>query len=186
MNYKDEEFPKNINDLIEKCEQTIINIIERFNDPNCITVGDLYFPERGLKQDDFLIKLQVSCNVKINNKVKKENELQGLYVFGEINDKNKVTPIYVGISRTVFRRLYQHTWGTKHNETTFSYLKAKHYNNFKGKREELPIELLREQQMKIKNYKLVVIPEMNHFDMYFMEVYIAGRLRTRWNSFKTH
>ena len=186
MNYNLEPFPTDITLLIQKCEIIILKIQERFSSPECLVVKDLYHSDKGHKQKDFIQKLQVVCNNKKDNKSKKDNEVKGLYVFGEANQNGIIEPIYIGISRTVFRRLYQHTWGTMHNETTFSYLKAKHFSGYNGLRKDLPNELLTKQQEKIKNYRLVVIPEINDYDMYFMEVYIAGRLKTKWNSFKTH
>lgn len=186
MNYNKEPFPADITLLIQKCNAVILKIQESFSSPECLIVKDLYKSDKGHKQKDFIQKLKVACNNSLNNNSKKENEVKGLYVFGELNKIGKVEAIYVGISRTVFRRLYQHTWGKKHNETSFSYLKAKHYSGYVGKREFLSIELLKEQQEKIKNYRLIVIPELNDYDLYFMEVYIAGKLKTKWNSFKTH
>ena len=186
MNYNQEPFPTDINLLIKKCDTVILKIKENFSSPECLIVKDLYHADKGHKQKDFIQKLQVACNNKLNNKRKKEDEAKGLYVFGELNNVGNVEAIYVGISRTIFRRLYQHTWGKKHNETSFSYLKAKHFSQHTGKRIELAEELLKEQQEKIKNYRLIVIPEMNDYDLYFMEVYIAGKLKTKWNSFKTH
>ena len=186
MNYNNEEFPEDISILIQKCEETIVNINLRFATLDCLVVKDLYIENTSNRCNDFLNKLQVTCNTKLNEKVKRKNELQGLYVFGEMNEDGKITPIYVGISRTIFRRLRQHVWGKNHNETSFSYLKAKHFKEYKGERKDLPYELLNVEKEKIKNYRLFIIPEINHFDMYFMEVYIAGRLKTYWNSFKTH
>ena len=186
MNYNQEPFPEDINLLIQKCETIILKIQECFSSPECLIVKDLYHSDKGHKQKDFIQKLQVVCNNKLKKTSKKEDEVKGLYVFGELKDNCNVEPIYVGISRTVFRRLYQHTWGKKHNETSFSYLKAKHFSQHTGKRIDLDKELLKAQQQKIKNYRLIVIPEINDYDLYFMEVYIAGRLGTKWNSFKTH
>lgn len=186
MNYNHEPFPSDITQLIQKCDAVILKIEESFSNPECIIVKDLYLLDKGHKQKDFIQKLQVVCNNKLNNKSKRLDEIKGLYVFGELNQDDIVEPIYVGISRTVLRRLYQHTWGKLHNETSFSYLKAKHFSKYDGIRKDLPGELLREQQEKIKNYYLIVIPEMNDYDLYFMEVYIAGKLKTKWNSFKTH
>ena len=152
MNYREEKFPENFEQLIQKCEQTVLLVQERLNDSNCVLVKDLYLEDKGRKQIDYFDKLNVVCNTKLNKKHLYDNELQGLYIFGEVDNYKNVKPVYVGISRTVFRRLYQHTWGTKHNETSLSYLKAKHFNNHKGKRQDLPEEMLREQQNKIKNY----------------------------------
>lgn len=186
MNYNEELFPVNIADLIEKCEKVISEIQTCFSNPDCLTVKELYHCDKGHKQKDFISKLRVTCNGKLGKNSKKLDEVKGLYVFGEHQENKVIAPIYVGISRTVFRRLYQHTWGTKHNETSFSYLKAKHFSGHTGLRNELPFELLKIQQEKIKNYCLIVIPVEHDYDLYFMEVYIAGRLKTKWNSFKTH
>lgn len=186
MNYKEEPFPENMSTLIKKCDIVIGTIKDRFSSKNCLKVEDLYLENSSIRQKDFLSKLKVICNTKLNDSRKNKNEVKGLYVFGEINDFGFVQPIYVGISRTVFRRLYQHTFGKLHNETSFSYLKAKYYSNHKGLRKDLQIELLQEQQNKIKKYRLIVIPEEIDYDLYFMEVYIAGKLKAKWNSFKTH
>jgi predicted GIY-YIG superfamily endonuclease len=186
MNYNQEPFPTDIKLLIQKCDAVILKIQESFSSPECLIVKDLYHSDKGHKQKDFIQKLQVVCNNTLNSKSKKENEVKGLYVFGELNNDGIVVAIYVGISRTIFRRVYQHTWGKKHNETSFSYLKAKYFERYVGDRKDLPYELLKKQQEKIKNYRLIVIPEIKDYDLYFMEVYIAGKLKTKWNSFKTH
>lgn len=184
-NYKDEEFPENFNQLIEKCEKTILKINENFANPNCLMVKDLYVDDTRERKIDFLEKLAVTCNSKLHKNVKTQNELQGLYVLGELN-KGKIIPIYIGISRTVFRRLRQHVWGKKHNEASLAYLQAKIRIGHAKERLHLDVSEFETEQRIIKDYRLVVIPETNHYDLYFMEVYIAGRLKTKWNSFKTH
>lgn len=184
MNYNKENFPININELIQKCEKTIITINERFAKKDCLVIKDLYVENTSQRSIDFLDKLQVSINTDENDSVK--NEVKGLYIFGEQNEKGEIKPIYIGISRTVFRRLRQHVWGNKHNEATLAYLKAKKRIDHNKGRLELAPEKLKEEQEEIKKYHLIVIPETNYYDMYFMEVYIAGRLKTLWNSFKTH
>ena len=186
MNYNGEHFPENIADLIIRCDEAVNKIQSMFSKPDCLIVKDLYHSDKGHRQNDFISKLQVTCNTKKDKNSKKLDEVKGIYVFGELQENNTIVPIYVGISRTVFRRLYQHVWRTKHNETSFSYLKAKHFSGHIGLRADLPFELLKIQQDKIKDYRLIVIPVENDYDMYFMEVYIAGKLRTKWNSFKTH
>lgn len=186
MNYNKEQYPSDINKLIQKCEQTILKINEHLTCKKCVIIKDLYIGDTSQRCIDFLDKLQITCNTKLHEKVKNQNELQGLYVFGELDEENKIIPIYVGISRTVFRRLRQHVWGNKDNEATFAYLKAKTRLDHKDKRVKMDVNEFKLEQAKIKNYRLVVIPETKHYDLYFMEVYIAGRLKSYWNSFKTH
>lgn len=184
MNYNKEKFPDDINQLIQKCEKIISIIEERFSNQDCIVVKDLYLENRCVRQKDFLDKLQVTYNTKPDAKIK--NELQGLYIFGKKDKIGQIIPIYIGISRTVFRRLRQHTWGKKHNEATFAYLKAKTRLGHDKARLDLSLKELESEQDEIKNYHLLVIPETNDYDLYFMEVYIAGSLKIYWNSFKTH
>ena len=184
MNYKKEEFPVDINKLIQKCEDTISILEDHFANKDCLIVNDLYIESTSNRCNDFLEKLQVTCNNKLHEKVKNENELQGLYVFGEFNKENgKIIPVYIGISRTIIRRLRQHVWGKNHNEATFAYLKAR---NNKKYNDDSKHEFIKLEQEEIKKYHFMVIPEKNYYDMYFMEVYIAGKLKIYWNSFKTH
>ena len=185
-NNNNETFPKDINLLIKKCEDTVLYIQSKFLENECILIKDLYLESKGRKQKDFLNKLGVECNAYLNNKRKTENEVKGLYIFGELNVNGAFEPIYIGISRTIFRRLYQHTWGKKHNEAPLAYLMAKDRISHTEDRRILPITELEIEQEKIKKLKLIVIPEQNDYDLYFMEVYLAGRLKTKWNSFKTH
>lgn len=184
-NYKGEPYPNDIKDLIEKCEKHVDYINQNFK--SLCYNRDLYRKSnnQNARVPDFLEILNVNCNTKLKGTEKSLNEVKGLYVFGEVKG-DVVVPVYVGISGTIFRRLYQHNHGNKHNETTLSYLMAKFEYGYNGSRKELPLKMLKEQQKKIRNYKVLVISEHNDFDLYFMEVYLAGCLRTKWNSFKTH
>ncbi|MFC6269614.1 hypothetical protein [Frigoriflavimonas asaccharolytica] len=78
MNYK-EEFPADINILIQKCESTILEIEKRFLNSNCLIVKELYHSEKNKRQIDFLKKLQITCNNKLNSENK--NELKGFNEF---------------------------------------------------------------------------------------------------------
>jgi len=180
------KFPVDINELIQKCENLVSKIQTSFLDKNCILIKDLYLENKGHKQKDFLNKLGIECNAFLNHKNKKKNEVKGLYIFGALNKENIFEPIYIGISRSVFRRLYQHTWGEKHNEASLAYLMAKTRLQYSKTRNTLSISELEQEQLEIKNFRVIIIPEENDYDLYFMEVYLAGKLKTKWNSFRTH
>jgi hypothetical protein len=47
-------------------------------------------------------------------------------------------------------------------------------------------DVIIEQQEIIRKYKVAILPIENDYDMYFIEVYLAGVWKTEWNSFKTH
>lgn len=49
MNYKQELFPTDINELIQKCEAVIFKVEERFSNSECLIVKDLYQPDKSHK-----------------------------------------------------------------------------------------------------------------------------------------
>ena len=189
-NYWGELYPTDLSELIAKCELAILNILKIFANKNCIVLDDLYKE----KNQNGVIHRQRAVfeangympNSKLSRKFKTDNELKGLYVFAEIASNGQVLPCYVGISGTIFRRLKQHGWHKLHNEATLAYLKASNKYSYSGKRENLEYDKIFEQQQLIRQYKVAIIPELLDYDLYFMEVYIAGKLQTKWNSFKTH
>ena len=172
--------------LLKKCEDAVVLIQHRFSDSNCLRIHQLHEEHSGKRHKDFLEKLKITANAKLKLHNKANNELKGLYIFGEMNTDHQIEPIYIGISRSIFRRLLQHSRRSNHNQASLAYLQAKTKSGHITGRMELDLAKLKTEQELIKNYFLVVIPEVEDYDLYFMEVYIAGRLQTKWNSFKTH
>lgn len=194
MNYNKASYPKNLNHLLETANEMAHTIENKLNKSDCPTLGDMYIethntcgvkPEFSVRRDPTIFnKLGYSANIK-SGKVKTNNEFKGLYVFGEeIN--GKIVPVYVGISRTIYRRLRQHGWGKKHNECSLAYLKAKFYDNKLTRATTDNETHLVPKKDIIKSYKVVLIPVEKDYDLYFLEVAIAGLLKTKWNSFRTH
>jgi predicted GIY-YIG superfamily endonuclease len=124
-------------------------------------------------------------------KTKKGNikkDFMGLYVF--INDD---FPFYVGISKGVIGRIFQHTKGHSHNTSTLAYniglirfeLMAgrKHIGgrkelNFKTEVEPVKEFLLRQ--------KVALLPIDNHEELYLFEIFCSMKLQTFLNKFETH
>lgn len=187
MNYWNERYPKSKDALIEKSDIKLDEILRKINDKNCKTLKELYqIKNNRIERNKAAFKsLGYSPNAKLSEKNIKDNEIMGLYLFGEISEKG-IIPIYVGISRTIFRRLKQHGWGKMHNEATFAYLKASNEQKHIGGRKNIDWKSVELQQEIIREYKIAIIPEKLDYDLYFMEVYFAGQLKTRWNTFKTH
>lgn len=189
-NHWGEPYPDTFSSLIDKCEQTILIIQKIFANKDCIILDDLY----KVNCDNSEIQRQRSVfeaqgyfpNAKLDKKTKTDNELKGLYVFAETSNSGETIPCYVGISGTIFRRLKQHGWYKQHNEATLAYLKASTIHSHIGERKDLEYSKIEEQQKFIRQYKVAIVPETIDFDLYFMEVYVSGKLKTRWNSFKTH
>jgi hypothetical protein len=189
MNFWNQPYPESIDLLIEKAENSLSVLIQKINDPNCKALEEL-FKVNNLngevqRQKTAFQELGYSNNIRLGGKAKGLNEIKGLYLFGE-SENGFVIPRYVGISGSIYRRLKQHGWGKLHNEATLAYLKASSKSNYIGLRSGLDYEVLLEQQSLIRKYKVAILPEMHDYDLYFMEVYFAGKLKTIWNSFKTH
>lgn len=192
MNYKKEPYPKNVKALLSYAESLADEITQKLNSKTCKKIKELYFLENNrIKQhQENFIALGYIPNtfLKNNSNNTAHNEFKGLYIFGEEID-DKVIPVYVGISRSVFRRLRQHAWGKLPNECTLAYLKTKYRWEIEGKKTEratIKNEDMLPAKAIIQNYKVVLVPVQNDYDLYFLEVALAGIFNTKWNSFKTH
>ena len=189
MNNWNQEYPKSIRELVENNLSTAIELEKKLNDGNCPRLCELYINDKKVKrQSHKFYDLGYVPNVIGSKKNKSNNEFKGLYVFGE-EQNNKVTPVYVGISRTVYRRLRQHGWGAMHNQCTLAYLIAinkLHNNKYKGLRTDIDKEKLEFGKNIVRNYKVAMIHVPEDFNLYFLEVTLAGYWKTKWNSFRTH
>jgi hypothetical protein len=182
MNYNKEKYPENIADLLIYAGEVAKNILIQIDSTSCKKVGELYnvFNGKITRDKKKFEELGYSAN--------ESSEFKGLYIFGEEID-GRVIPVYVGISRSVYRRLRQHAWGKKHNECTLAYLKTRHQWKIVGKKTDratITDEDMLPAKEIIQNYKVVLIPVKNDYDLYFLEVALAGIFSTKWNSFKTH
>ena len=114
-----------------------------------------------------------------------------MYIFGEEID-GKVTPVYIGISRSIYKRLRNHAFGKTSNTCTLAYLMAKHKYKTTNSIDKVAKSIIENethlapQKAIIQNYKVVLIPVEKDYDLYFLEIAIAGILKTKWNSFRTH
>ena len=115
------------------------------------------------------------------------NDFSGCYVLSADS-----SPWYVGISRSVFKRLRDHVTGGTHYNATLAYRMAKgdeahgltrdkamatadFLNRFTAKRQEL------------RGFHAAYVEIPNPVELYLFEVYAAMTLKTtRWNTFRTH
>jgi hypothetical protein len=146
------------------------------------------------KNEKYTIKNDFKNNFNLNSKTShrciNNNELSGLYIFFDKKD----IPLYVGISRTIFRRLRQHFLSVDHNQSSLAYLIAKkQYSEENGKifseyRDRFPFNQYNESiQLKMREeWKTQFIPEDNSYKIYLKEIYIACYEKTYWNTFITH
>lgn len=121
------------------------------------------------------------------SRVERSSDFPGCYVF---LDARK--PVYVGISRSVIKRIVQHLNFDSHYSASLVYRMAS---------EEYPHEMKRDQAMKDDQFRAVFfavqsrLREMtvafveiaNDLELYVFEVYAAMKLDTdTWNTFRTH
>lgn len=114
-------------------------------------------------------------------------DFPGCYLFVD-NDK----PIYVGISRSVVKRIVQHLNFDSHYSASLVYRMAS---------EDFPHEMKRDQAMKddqfrkvffsaqerLRNMSVVFIEISNDLELYLFEVMAAMHFDTdTWNTFRTH
>jgi len=119
--------------------------------------------------------------------VGRQSDFPGCYVFID-----GTTPIYVGISRTVIRRLVQHLSTDTHFSASLVYRMAS---------EDYPHEMKRDQAMKDEQFRRIFFQAQgrlqamrfafieipNDLELYTFEVYVAMSLDTdTWNTFRTH
>ncbi|MFK7806968.1 MAG: hypothetical protein AB8F74_04115 [Saprospiraceae bacterium] len=196
MNYNKEPYPTDLQELLVLAKHITSEISHKLNDQSSPALYDLYMemhktcgarPEYSVIRDKKAFdNLGYVPNIK-SGKSKSLNEFKGLYVFGE-ETADKVVPVYVGISRTVYRRLRQHGYGKLHNQCSLAYLMAKD-NNKNIERatihKEFEEELINKKEL-VKSFKVALFPVREDYNLYFLEVAIAGILKTKWNSFRTH
>ncbi len=194
MNYNKEPYPRDLNQLIIKAHEIAANTIERLNHENCPILFELYYeqfktcgvkPEHSIIRDKKVFNDLVYLPNIVSGKSKSLNEFKGLYIFGEEHN-GKVIPVYVGISRVVYKRLRNHAWGKTANTATLAFLMAKNIDTSLKANNRNINDLLIPQKEVIKKYKVHLIPVKEDYDLYFLEVAIAGILKTKWNSFRTH
>ena len=119
--------------------------------------------------------------------IKRATDFPGCYVFID-----EGTPVYVGISRGVVKRLVQHLNVESHFTASLVYRMAT---------DDFPHEMKRDQAMKDDQFRQVFLSAQgrlrqtsvafveisNDLELYLFEVYAAMKLDTdTWNTFRTH
>jgi GIY-YIG catalytic domain len=117
----------------------------------------------------------------------KPADFAGCYVFLNID-----IPVYVGISRTVVRRLAQHLNHVSHHSASLVYRMASRVYDHELKREQAMADdrfrdafLSAQQQLQKMRVAFIEVPD--DVELYLFELYAAMKLNTsQWNTFRTH
>ena len=128
-----------------------------------------------------------SATKEVLDRVSRSADFSGCYVFLE-----DLKPLYVGITRTVLKRIVQHLNEDSHNSATLVYRMAS---------EDYPHEMKRDQAMKdhqfrsafftvqekLRNMSVAFVEIDNDLELYVFEVFASMKLDTdTWNTFRTH
>lgn len=160
---------------------------------NCFDIADYFSAGSGQvsARRQLLADNKIEADWLREYETKKGNtkiDFSGLYVF--INDK---TPFYVGISKGVIGRIFQHTKGHNHNTSTLAYnigliryellTGEKHL----GERKELNFKTEVEpvKQFLLKQ-KIAFIHIDNYEELALFEIFCSMKLKTILNKFETH
>jgi len=131
--------------------------------------------ERGVGQATLLQRLH------------REKDFSGCYVFVENKE-----PLYVGISRGVVGRLFQHLTSNNHFSGSLAYYIAKRQNDPGGTREQNMTDaafrtLFEDSQRRLEQCTVATVEITNAVELHLFEVYAAMELGTgEFNTFRTH
>lgn len=120
-------------------------------------------------------------------RLERETDFPGCYVFIE-GDK----PLYVGISRGVVGRLFQHLTSNNHFSGSLAYYIAKCQSDPGGTREENMNDgpfraLFEDSQRRLEKCNIATVEISNAVELHLFEVYAAMELGTgEFNTFRTH
>ena len=125
--------------------------------------------------------------ISLLRRLNKEADFPGCYVFIEGGNA-----IYVGISRGVVARLFQHLTSTSHHSSSLSYLMTKKKFDPGGTRQENMgndefRKCFNESQLRLTHCSIATIEIENPLVLHLFEPYAAMELGTgELNSFRTH
>lgn len=191
MNYNNDPYPTNIDEIISKGKEISEYFSKTLNDSNCPNLKELFINKKNKMHRN--IEVFKKCGNNIDGK----GNLMGLYVFGEEIHNKVVVPVYVGISRNIYNRLRSHGWAKHYLSSTLATLIADNTSTYgqlrivsgrkKDRSNELNMVKKREdvRNQVIQNYKVAIFPINNDYEMFLLEVLLAGIMKTKWNSFKT-
>ncbi len=153
-------------------------LLERMKNP----IELRYFKESGIGEQTIINRISQHYWGFPSNE-----DLSGCYV---LTEKGKHQ--YVGISKSVGRRLYQHIKGTTHNHATLAYNIAKNTSGQKGERDKNMGDLnfqvhFDKAKERISTWTVSVIDIKNPVELYLFELFASLKFNTyEFNTFETH
>jgi hypothetical protein len=113
-----------------------------------------------------------------------KHEFAGVYVFIANN-----RPFYVGITRTIYRRIQSHVRRPNHNTASLLFSMVRRATQHKGSRGALNFKSKQAKsiQLWLQSSSVAILPLACSVGRYAFELYAAMELKTGlWNTFETH
>jgi len=180
-NYRNEEYLDLSVNLFQELESVCDSVRQ-----NILTV------ERSHRVSDIL-GCEGNCfnklwgDIQPNNPLNKysRNDFSGLYAFAEVSH-GEADFKYIGISRTIRRRFFQHTKRSGRGSATWAYCMAK--ERFKEMRnvEFWESQIPTFQAEMIHPLRFTLYPIQGDMLMHLAEAFCVNRLQSEWNTFRTH
>jgi len=180
-NYKEEAFPLEKLTSIDEFEIVLKNIKDNFNNNNVVSAQEIInasSEKNGIKT--------------LFRKTFGEIETtKGVYVYAEKLDNNGFRPIYVGISKSIVERKRQHLVRTDKGTATLALKIARHVGHISDEEENKErvtgaIKTVQDEYLKNLWITIHPYPDTSNFLLPMLEIYLAIKLKTYWNTFETH
>lgn len=184
-NFKGEPIPTLAN-LNSRADELCKNIREEFANKDTTAIQSsehLSKYSASVKKNSYKKKQdrEAFMKDKFYNRKKAFDDIKGFYVFAELKNRNWV-PIYIGISQRVIERLRQHLFRKSESSATLACLMC---GIERKKITSAHIES--EQEKKLRKMAVKVFPfHGNNYHLQILEIMLAAKLKTYWNSFETH
>jgi hypothetical protein len=120
-------------------------------------------------------------------RIGRKNDFSGCYVFIENG-----SPLYVGISRNVINRLFQHLTSNSHFSSSLAYYIAKCQRDTGSTREQNMSDpefrsLFEDSQRRLEKCSIAAVEINNSVELHLFEVYASMKFGTgEFNTFRTH
>jgi hypothetical protein len=178
-NFLNEEIPQINEEYLNNLLNTDLNLLKKHQ------FADFFIKS---KSNEYLKNVEY-LKTEFKTILTENLDMKGLYILYDAS-----YPIYVGISGKILNRIKQHFVSKTHNSASLAYLMSlseyeKETNDkFSGERKYFPFEKYRsdiQKQMREK-FKISIINIANDYELHLLEIIVAYKLKTFWNSFRTH
>lgn len=179
-----------VSNTFSKCEQSIDGCPHSFSKLSSSILPAYMKQMRWAISDPWPLKIFDTPGIgkrRIMESLGLDEDISGCYVF------LAPEPVYVGISRSLIRRVRIHVRGKTHYQATLAYRMTAddEIGSILSRNEKMSqrkfMEKFERNKSRISSWSVAWIEIKNPVELYLFEVYCSMQLKTfKWNTFKTH